>query len=188
MASLFKRGRRYYCRMHVEGRDVWRSLGTADREDATKKAAALENAAKGRHWARRQFHELVARADREIHPDEARVLCEPLVGGVRRLVQLIPSEQRDALPWCFPEACLRRKRARCESPTGGSGGWRHDAGRPSQRQPPSKTARESGGASQPGRMPRASPGSTNSDERTALRYARELWESSMTPRTFNVHV
>ena len=188
MACVFKRGRRYSCRLRINGRDVWRSLETTNREDALRKAAELEGSAKGRQWVRRQFDELTARAEREVHPDEASLLCDGLAANLRRLLNLVSDEDRDALTTALSRRLMETQADKVPI----SEGWDRWIASPRRATRPKATTINS----YCGIWRRfAAWAEANGqrwfhelDERSAIKYAGDLWASSMTPRTFNVHV
>lgn len=188
MASVFKRGRRYSCRLRIGGSDIWRSLHTTNRDEALRKAAELEAAANGRQWVRRQFDELTARAEREVHPDEAPVLCESLLANLRRLLHLVPAESRDPLAAKLSRSLLAAQNSKVAL----NDGWNVWVASPRRAtQPKPKTLESYAGI---WRRFAAWAASNRLewfhefDEKSALAYGASLWSSSMTPRTFNVHV
>lgn len=188
MASVIKRGRRYSCRLRIGGNDVWRSLNTTNREEALRKAAELQAAANGRQWVRRQFDELTERARREVHPDEARLLCEGVVSNLRSLLELVPFGERDGLASELSRKLMDAQTSKLAISEGWNR-WTTSPRRPTQPKPATL-------ASYAGIWRRFSEWATANklewfhelDERGALKYAGDLWASSIVPRTFNVHI
>ena len=96
-------------RVFLEGRDRWRSLRTSDRQEAERRAREIEAAIKGQQWLRSQLDELLARATREVRPDEAPLLCESVAAALRRLLELVPADRRDPLALALSRSLVEQQ-------------------------------------------------------------------------------
>lgn len=97
MAYLVKRRGLYTARIYTEGKEVWRSLGTGDKQVAERKAREIEQKIKSRRWVRQELDQVLERAKRETQPDEVALFCETIIASLMQFVQLAPEAERDAL-------------------------------------------------------------------------------------------
>ncbi len=188
MACLLKRGGIWTVRVFLKGRDRWRSLRTGDRQEAERRAREMESAIKGQQWLRSQLDELLARATREVRPDEAPLLCESLAEALRRLLELVSADRRDTLALALSRSLVEQQRRKLAL-TDGWQAWLTSANRATA--PKEQTLRGYRAAWQ--RFAAWASGRDlrwfhEFDEAAALAYADDLWASRVTPRTFNAHV
>lgn len=188
MASLLKRGGVWTARVFVDGQDRWRSLRTGDRQEAERRARELESAIKGRQWLRRQLDDLLARAFKEVRPDEASLLCESVAGALRRLLELVPAERRDRLALALSRSLVEQQDRKLAISDGWDT-WLSSANRASS--PKELTLRNYGAqwrrfAAWAAR--RDLRWFHEIDEAAVLAYADDLWASRVTARTFNAHL
>ncbi len=188
MACLLKRGGVWTVRVFTEGRDRWRSLRTGDRQEAERRAREIEAAIKGQQWLRRQLDELLTRAAQEVRPDEAPLLCESVAETLRRLLELVPAERRDALALSLSRSLVEQQRRKLALADGWQA-WLTSANRATA--PKEQTLRGYRAAWQRFAAWTAARDLRwfhEIDEAAALAYADDLWGSCITPRTFNAHV
>ena len=188
MACLLKRGGVWTVRVFLEGRDRWRSLRTGDRQEAERRAREIEAAIKGQQWLRSQLDELLARATREVRPDEAPLLCESVAAALRRLLELVPADRRDPLALALSRSLVEQQRRKLALADGWPA-WLASANRSTA--PKDSTLR--GYAATWRRFAdwaarRDLRWFHELDESAVLAYADDLWASNLTPRTFNAHV
>lgn len=188
MASLVKRGNRWSVRICENGKERWRSLATTDRQEAVRKARELEAAVKGSQWLRRLLQELLTRAENEVEPSEAPLLCESVADGLRRLLELVPVAQRDALALTLSRRLVESQQSKLDI----AAGWEAWLASPNRStSPKTNTLRSyhsiwdqfaSWCKSRPLRW------FHELDEAAAIDYGAHLWKQGFTPRTFNAHV
>ena len=186
MASLLKRGGIWSARIHLDGKDRWRSMGTADRVQAERKARDLEAAYKGRDWVRRQFTALIDRARAEVQPDEASLLCETVTQALSELILLVPTEERDQLALALSRRLVEQQ-GRKLSIADGWNAWHASANRSA---PKDRTLR--GYRAMWAKLAEWSKGHGlqwmhEVGEAEVLAYADYLWSTKLSPQTFNAH-
>ena len=188
MACLLKRGGIWTARIHVEGRERWRSLRTGDRKEAERRLRDIEEATKGRQWVRRQLDELLTRAQREIHPDEAPLLCESVCRSLRQLLALVPGDRRDAIGLMLSRSLVEQQERKLSIRDSWEA-WRSSANRATAPKERTLTGYQSIWEQFAiWATKRGVHWLHEIDESGALAYADELWSRKITPRTFTAHV
>ncbi len=188
MASFVRRGRIWTARIHEGGKEVWRSLGTGDRQEAERKARELECIMKGNRWVRRELDEVITRAGREVQGDEAGLLCETLVDCLLRFLDRVPTDRRDALALEFSKRLVNQQSRKIALKDGWDH-WEKSSNRSSQAK-----ARTMAGYSAVWRQFVDWAGKRGVcflhefDEAAACAYADHLWAVPVSPRTFTAHV
>ena len=188
MACLVKRNGVFTARVYSEGREIWRSLGTGDRQIAERKAREIEQKIKSRRWVRQELDQVLERAKRETQPDEVALLCETLVGSLIQFVQLATEAERDALALGLARRLTDQQQRRLSIKDAWAA-WERSASRStaagartiaSYR---SIWARFEDWAEQ-----RGVANLHELDTTMACSYADALWAAPVTPRTFTAHL
>lgn len=187
MASLLKRGGVWSARIHVDGKDRWRSLGTTERSEAERKARELELAIKGRAWIRRQFDALIQRARTDTLPDELPLLCDSVTEALTQLLHLIPSEQRDRLALQLSRRLVEQQ-GRKLAIADGWNSWVASANRSMPKERTMKGYRAMWATFASWSKEQGIQWFHEIDEAEVLAYGDHLWSTKLSPQTFNAHV
>ncbi len=188
MASIIKRGGIWTARIRVGGRDRWRSLGTAERPEAERRAKALEEKLSGNRWLRQELDALLARADQDLRDDEVPLVCETLGRAIDRLLKRIPEAARTN----FSRRLSRELAGEQQAKIAIDEAWARWLAS-SNRETGSKARTIAGYKAIWSRFQRwATPRQLlwlhQVGETEALAYSDDLWQARVSPRTFTAHV
>ncbi|MCC7373583.1 MAG: tyrosine-type recombinase/integrase [Verrucomicrobiales bacterium] len=188
MASIIKRGGIWTARIRVGGRERWRSLGTGDRQEAERRAKALEEKLSGNRWLRQELDALLARADQDLRDDEVPLVCETLGRAIDRLLKRIPESARTK----FSRRLSRDLAGERHAKVAIDEAWEKWLGS-SNRETGSKARTIAGYKAiwlrfQHWGSARQLQWLHEVGEVDALAYADHLWQAPVTPRTLSAHV
>lgn len=188
MACLLKRGAVWTARIYTDGKEVWRSLGTGDRQLAERKAREIEGGLKGRRWIRRELDQILDRAKRETQADEVGLLCDTLVAALVQFVNLAPEEKRESLATELSRR-LTDLRQRKLAISGGWDAWERSANRSTSAKSRTLAGYRAIWQQFAAWAEKRGVGTFHEfDEAAALAYADHLWAVPVSPRTFTAHV
>lgn len=97
MPGFVKRGGIWYARIWYQGRETLRSLRTANREEAEKAARKFEESLKGATSTRFQLQAVLDRSIREVRNGEAELLADDLTRALGTILLTMPENRRDEL-------------------------------------------------------------------------------------------
>jgi len=187
MASLIKRGGIWTARIHIQGHERWKSLGTSDRQEAEKRAKAFEETLNGTRWLRQQLDALLERAERDLRPDEIPLVLESLGTAMDRLLVRVPDDLREPLGQRLSRSFVSRQETRMAVADAWSR-WIESSNRSTE----SKARTVAGYRGIWNRFEqwakrRGVEWLHEIGEAEALAYADDLWKDRVSPRTLTAH-